>query len=372
MASHLDDKREFGNQAMNRRPIRVQSEILFPNNIKDLRLRKRLTQAQLGRLMTPPLSESTISKMESGERRPSNLQLADLALALDCGPDEIPVVTGRDHPSGVRRWDRAQQDAIRHSIESGAAATGYVLAQLRKRHGKTMQQVADAAGMTLSVYHRVEMASRVLQQDELDAVAGFYEVSVDKLIAMIERRARENRRELEEGTPPERLLPRTPRSLLKEDAKWAQFGAIERYAMRRSIRYVAPAKTATALPVYGAVKTDRKQGRRFAIDRARPVDEMPLDNLVRPGKDCFFVRNFSQRLGFLLRPGTLAYVDPQAPVAMGDLVFLIRGDGTADAALVVGSGIGPLRFKMYNPDEETAIDDAAIAEVLRVGMLIFP
>ena len=49
--------------------MRVKGEIVFPNNLKELRRRRQLTQAQLGRLMDPPVGESTISKMESGERR---------------------------------------------------------------------------------------------------------------------------------------------------------------------------------------------------------------------------------------------------------------------------------------------------------------
>ena len=53
--------------------MRARSEIVFPNNIRDLRLRSRMTQAQVGRMMDPPIGESTVSKMESGERRLTNL-----------------------------------------------------------------------------------------------------------------------------------------------------------------------------------------------------------------------------------------------------------------------------------------------------------
>jgi transcriptional regulator with XRE-family HTH domain len=352
--------------------MRVTGEIIFPNNIKDLRVRRQLTQAQLGRLMDPPLSESTISKMESGERRLTNLQLANLAAILDCRADQIPVVTGRDAPAGVERWEKAQQDAVRHSVESGAAATGYVLAQLRKKYGKTMQQVADAIGMTLSVYHRVEMASRIIQEDELGAIAEFYGITRGRLIGMFERKARDNLHQLERGASPEQLLPRTPRSLLKEDAKWGRLGALERYAIRRSIRYVRPPSAPATLPVFGSVGTGRDGVRHFEIDRDAAVERIPIGDLLHPSGDGFLVRNFSQRLGFLMRPGTLAYVDPQASVAMGDLCFALWRDGTADAALVVGDGIGPLKLKMYNPDADMPLDDPRIAGILRIGMLILP
>jgi transcriptional regulator with XRE-family HTH domain len=352
--------------------MRVKGEIVFPNNIKELRRRRRLTQAQLGRLMEPPVGESTISKMESGERRLTNLQIANLAAILVCRPEEIPIVPSRDPSSGVQRWQKAQQEAVRHSIESGAAAAGYVLAQLRKKSGKTMQQVANAIGMTLSVYHRVEMASRAIQPDEIDAVAKFYDLPPAKLIAMIERRTRDNLQQLKKGVPAEQLLPRTPRALLKEDAKWGRLGALERYAMRRSIRYVARSSTATVLPVYGRIKPNAAGAPHFVIERDVMVDQIPVAELLDLSDECFLVRNFSRRLGFLMRPGALAYVAPQAPVAMGDIAFLIRQDGTADAAVVIGDGMGPLTLKMYNPAEEIPIDDQSIAVVLRIGMLVLP
>jgi transcriptional regulator with XRE-family HTH domain len=351
--------------------MRVKGEIVFPNNIKSLRIRKRLTQAQLGRLMEPPLSESTISKIESGERRLNNLQLAKLAAILECRADEIPVITGRDPPATVRSWETAQQEAVRHSIESGAAATAYVLAQLRKRYGKTMQQVATAIGMTLSVYHRLEMASRAIQKDEIEAIAKFYGLTGETLISLFERRARENLRQLKQGVPPEQLLPRMPRALLKEDRKWKRLGALERYAIHRSIRRSRPLSATMTLPVYGNIRTRQDGVREFTLARDAMVGQLPAHQLL-PDEGSFLVRNFSTRLGFLMRPGALACVDPQTPAAIGDLAFLVRRDGSADAAFVTGDGIGPLRLKMYNPEEELPLDDDSIAEVLRISMLILP
>jgi transcriptional regulator with XRE-family HTH domain len=352
--------------------MRVRGEIVFPNNIKQLRLGKELTQARLGRLMDPPVGESTISKMESGERRLTNLQLANLASLLGCPPEAIPVVATRDPSPGVRRWQNAQEQAVRHSIESGTAATGYVLAQLRKKSGRTMQQVADAIGMTLSVYHRVEMASRIIHTDEIEAIAKFYGLTSARLIGMFERRTHDNRVQLENGVPPEQLLPRTPRSSLKDDAKWGRLGALERYAIRRSIRYVPPSPAPAALPVYGRMAADKDGIRRFVIDRQIMVDQMPFAELVAADAESFLVRNFSRRLGFLLKPGSLAIVDPQMPVAMGDIAFLVRHDGTAEASVVIGDGIGPLKLKMYNPDEEIPLDDQRLSAVLRIRMLILP
>jgi transcriptional regulator with XRE-family HTH domain len=354
--------------------MRARPEIVFPNNLRDLRLKREMTQAQLGRMMDPPIGESTVSKMESGERRLTNLQLANLAAILRCPPEDIPVVGGRDSGDGVRRWQKAQQEVVGNSIASGAAAAAYVLAQLRKKHGKTMQRVADAIGMTLSVYHRVEMASRMLQASEIDKVAELYDMRGKELIELFERRTADNLERLKAGVPIEQLLPRVPRSLLKDGSKWGRLGAIERYALQRSIRYAPtprPPAEPASLPVYGRMARG-ESGHRFTIDREAEVDRIAVNDLLRPGKDGFFVRNLSQRLGVLLRPNALAYVDPGVPAAMGDLVFLVRHDGTADAAIVIGDGIGPLMLKMYNPEEQLPLSDPSIASVLRVGMLILP
>jgi transcriptional regulator with XRE-family HTH domain len=346
--------------------MRVRGEIVFPNNIKQLRLRKELTQAQLGRLMDPPIAESTISKMESGERRLTNLQLANLAALLGCLPEAIPVVPARDPSHGVRKWQQAQEEAVRHSIESGAAAMGYVLAQLRKKSGRTMQQVADAIGMTLSVYHRVEMASRLLQTEEIEALARLYGIASARLVGMFERRTHDNRIQLERGVRPEELLPRTPRSLLKDEAKWGRLGTLERHAMRRNIRYVRPPNSEPALPIHGKMMVEQDGRQRFVIDRADIVDRIAIGQLLSPAAQSFLVLNFSQRLGLLLKPGAVAYVDPLAPVALGDLVFLVRHDSTAEAAVVVDDGLGPLKLRMYNPEDQIPIDDKQIAVVLRI------
>jgi transcriptional regulator with XRE-family HTH domain len=352
---------------------RIKSEILFPNNIKSFRLAKGLTQEGLGRLLDPPLVVSTVSKIESGERRLSNLQIANFAEILGCPPEQIPVLTGRDKPADVRRWRDAQQAAIEQSVETGAAAVGYVLAQLRKKNGKTMQQVADAIGLTISVYHRIEMATRMIQEDEIKAIAALYDMPQARLIKLFERRTRENREQLEKGVPPEELLPRFPRSLLKDDAKWGQLGALERYALRRSLRVVATGRRHMPLSVYGETKFDgTRQERVFFIDRNNPIDAIQAEELFPARNECFLVRNHSNRLGFLMRAGALAFVDPAATVTVGDIVFFVRDDQTADAALVVGDGLGPMRLKMFAPEEEIALAAPGIAAVYRVAGVIFP
>jgi hypothetical protein len=126
------------------------------------------------------------------------------------------------------------------------------------------------------------------------------------------------------------------------------------------------------LPVYGKMTSGDDGAPHFVIDRRVMVDQIPVTELVSADPQSFIVRNFSRRLGLLLKPGALAYVDPQIPVTIGDIAFVVRRCGTAEAAIVINEGLGPLKLKMYNPDEAIPIDDLDIAAVLRVRMLLFP
>jgi hypothetical protein len=232
-----------------------------------------------------------------------------------------------------------------------------------------MQQVANAIGMTLSVCHRVEMASRVMQPNEIEALAKFYGLATAKLIAMTERRRRDNLRQLKHGVPAEQLLPRRPRALLKEDAKWGRLGALERYAIRRSIRYVDTPSMTTALPICGRVEASN-DGSHCVIDCDVMVDQIPLAELLIPGKERFLVRNFSQRLGFLLRPGALAYVDTQLPMAIGGIAFFIRHGRRCcrDRRRHGPSAIKDVQSRGKKSQSMSPI----IAAVLRTGMLLLP
>jgi hypothetical protein len=73
-----------------------------------------------------------------------------------------------------------------------------------------------------------------------------------------------------------------------------------------------------------------------------------------------------------MRVGALAFIDPAAPIGVGDIVIFVRRDKTADAAVVIGDGMGAMRLKMFAPEEELAMGDDRIACLYRVGGVIFP
>ena len=347
----------------------VRGEVVFPNNIERLRKAKGLTQSELGHMLTPAMGVSTISKVESGARRLTNLQIEDIARALGVRADEIPVVKGRDAPADIREWGRVQRDTVRWSVESGAASIAYVLAALRTKHRKTLTDVAHAIGKTISVYHRIEMATRLATAEELKAIADFYKMSERALHKMIEERIAKHQQDLKKGVAPEDLLPRRPRALLWDNERFAGVGVLEREALRRSLRVVTP-RTIETLPVYGEVTGTASP--EFVLDRTAPVGSVPIPDFCGGGDGWFGIRAHSNRVGIALRPGSLVYVNTRRVPTVGDLVIFVRKDKRADCAVVVGDGFKDTRLRMYNPEEEIAIDDPSVAEVFRISAAVYP
>lgn len=347
----------------------VRGEVVFPNNIERLRKAKGLTQSDLGRMLTPPMGVSTISKVESGARRLTNLQIEDIARALGVQAAEIPVVKGRDAAAEIREWGRVQRDTVRWSVESGAAAIAYVLAALRTKHRKTLTDVAQAIGKTISVYHRIEMATRLATAEELKAIADFYKMSERALHKLIEERIAKHQEELKKGVAPEDLLPRRPRALLWDNERFAGVGVLEREALRRSLRVVTP-RTIETLPVYGEMTGTPSP--EFVFDRTAVIGNVPIPDFCGNGEGWFAARAYSNRVGIALRPGSLVYVNTRRMPSVGDLVLFVRAEGKrADCAVVVGDGFKEMRLRMYNPDEEIAIDDPAVTEIYRIAAAVY-
>lgn len=348
----------------------VRGEVVFPNNVERLRKAKGLTQSDLGRMLTPPMGVSTISKVESGARRLTNLQIEDIARALGVQPEEIPVVKGRDAATEIREWGRVQRDTVRWSVESGAAAIAYVLAALRTKHRKTLTEVAQAIGKTISVYHRIEMATRLATAEELKAIADFYRMSERALHKLIEERIAKHQEELKKGVAPEDLLPRRPRALLWDNERFTGVGVLEREALRRSLRVVTP-RTIETLPVYGEMAGTPSP--EFVFDRTAVIASVPIPDFCGNGEGWFAARAYSNRVGIALRPGSLVYINTRRMPSVGDLVLFVRAEGKrADCAVVVGDGFTETRLRMYNPDQEIAIDDPAITEIYRIAAAVYP
>lgn len=349
-----------------RLPSREQrsEEVVFPNNIKELRVRKGMRQQDLIDRMEEKLSITSVSKIEAGERRLTRVQLNDFANALEVMPDEIPLDPERDAEAAAE-WDEVQRGRLTARIQAGWVATGQLITELRTKKGRTLQDLAGALGVSVSIIHRVGRGERSLTLTEEKLVARDLKVSVADFRARRDKIWKAQMAALNRGKLPEEIVPQYSRDFVS--GVRGAIGLGDR-GVRRSARVMARGGT---LPVFG--KMERRSGETvFVLDRNdADVERVPAPEWAR-GEDWFAVRVYSGRMGLLVRPGTLAYVKEGAPVNVGDLVVFVRKGAKADCAVVSGDVMKAMTLRMFMPDEEISMSGSGISAVYRVAGLVFP
>ncbi len=154
-------------------------EIIFPNQIRMFRRVRGKTMKSLADVLD--LSLSAISKIEKGYRRIDEEQLEKISTYLDCPKEALFVSETSSQPEVIKAWKREQER--RHKINSGSGlkTLGAGLRYLRGQKGLTLQNVAKGSKMTLSVYHRIEMGQREVDEKTFKDIAhalGFSETDL--------------------------------------------------------------------------------------------------------------------------------------------------------------------------------------------------
>jgi transcriptional regulator with XRE-family HTH domain len=374
--------------------------LVFPNNIRAIREKKKMMMKDLAEGVG--VSISTMSKIEKGVRKASDEQVREIAGKLHVRRDEIvvPLARGGKADKKAEAWLTAQRETILQAVQSGAAATAFVMTTLRKRNKLTLREVSAKLDLKLTVYHRVETASRLLRPEELKAAAALYHMKVSDLEEMIEKTTEEQNRAVKKGTPPEAFLPRVPKGLpadryeLIEQARSrmadrvngrgsehgegspaggakTKVGARVEAAARAATQSKDMARadvglTSKVIPVYGEV-----QHGKFVIDRERVVDHVSFGGIPEIAACDFAVRVQSGRLGQFMRAGSLCFVQQGAAPGVGDTVLLVMKDKTAVPALYhLADGQVPA-YKMFWPDETIPMDHPELDQVLKVRAAIF-
>ena len=144
-------------------------EIIFPNQIRMFRRVRGKTMKSLADMLG--LSLSAISKIEKGYRRVDEDQLIKISKFLDCPPEALFVSEKSSQPEVVKAWKREQDRRRKINSGSGLKTMGAGLRYLRGQKNLTLQTVSKGAKMTLSVYHRIEMGQREVDEKTFKDIA---------------------------------------------------------------------------------------------------------------------------------------------------------------------------------------------------------
>ncbi len=144
-------------------------EIIFPNQIRMIRRTRGKTMKEIASILN--VSLSAISKIEKGYRRIDDKQLTQIAQFLACPKESIFVVEQTSQPEVLQAWQREQNRRKQINEKSGLKTLGAGLRYIRGEKMLTLYDVSKKAGMTLSVYHRIEIGQREVTEEQLNNIA---------------------------------------------------------------------------------------------------------------------------------------------------------------------------------------------------------
>lgn len=299
----------------------AQEEIIFPNNIRNIRLASGMKMTALARQAN--LSLSAVSKIEKGVRRLNQKQLLNICNILGCKLSDIFI---KESDDVANQWQTEIKRRLNDNEDSGLKIFGSGLRKVRQQAGKTIAQAAKDAGMTLSVYHKIEVGQREIYQNEIEPLANSFGYTAEALFDKIAELYNSGELNKQINKVTERvksvLIPSNPMSGIDHSSF---YGAKLYDSARKKL-----------IPVFatpnGKALTFKKS------DETMIVAPVPLEG--RSG--LYAVIPNSKRLGGFIPEKSYVFVDSQANVSVGDLAVCIdtdfdamNADDTATAQIVV-------------------------------------
>ena len=155
-------------------------EIIFPNNIRTIRLSRNIRMTKLAK--DAGLSLSAMSKIEKGVRRLNQNQLLSLCKLLNCKVSDI-FVKETDEIASI--WQSEMKKRLSSNENEGLKIFGAGVRYLRKDAGLTISESAKRAKMTLSVYHKIEVGQRGIFEQEVEPLAKAFGITGQKMFDTI-------------------------------------------------------------------------------------------------------------------------------------------------------------------------------------------
>lgn len=333
----------------------AQEEIIFPNNIRKIRAAKGMKMTDLARRSN--LSLSAVSKIEKGVRRLNQKQLLNVCAILGCKLSDIFI---HESDAMADQWQNEIKRRLTDNEDSGLKIFGSGLRKIRQRAEKTIAETAKTAGMTLSVYHKIEVGQREVYENEIDVLARTFGYTPEQLFAEIAKMYNAGELTKQINKVKERvksvLEPGNPESGL--DANGGMYGAQLYDNARKKL-----------VPVFG-----KPDGKSIALKKS---DERMIvaPNELEGKTGVYAVLPNSKRVGGFIPELSYVFADTNAKPAVGDLAVCIDADFAAlGPEEVVSAHIATIRQdshgKIYghisNPEEK--IDIKTMHKVIMIVM----
>ncbi len=284
----------------------AQEEIIFPNNIRNIRLKKGMKMTELARRSN--LSLSAVSKIEKGVRRLNQKQLLNICNILGCKLSDIFI---KESDEVATQWQSEIKRRLNDNEDSGLKIFGSGLRKIRQQTGKTIAQAAKDAGMTLSVYHKIEVGQREVYENEIEPLAKSFTLNVasmfDKIAELYKSGELNNQISKVKERVKSVLVPGNPVSGI--DMHDGLYGAKLYDSARKKL-----------VPVFGT-----PSGKAISFkksDETMIVAPMNLEGR----KGIYAIVPNTKHMGGFLPETSYVFADVNAKVAVGDMAICIDSD----------------------------------------------
>ena len=322
----------------------AQEEIIFPNNIRNIRSAKGMKMTELAKRAN--LSLSAVSKIEKGVRRLNQKQLLNVCKILGCKLSDIFI---HESDSVANQWQNEIKRRLTDNEGSGLKVFGSGLRKIRQRAEKTIAQAAKASNMTLSVYHKIEVGQREVYENEIDVLAKTFGYTATQLFDEIAKlySAGELTKQIDKVKERVKsvLEPGNPISGL--DIRGGLYGAQLYDNARKKL-----------VPVFGT-----PNGKAIKIKKSDETMIVAPTTLEGHNSIYAVVPN-SKRLGGFIPETSYVFADASKKPKVGDLAVCIDADfskmgsediATAQIAVVRQDSNGKMYGHVSNPDEKVNV-----------------
>ncbi|MBQ8255472.1 MAG: XRE family transcriptional regulator [Alphaproteobacteria bacterium] len=284
----------------------AQEEIIFPNNIRNIRLANGMKMTELAR--QAGLSLSAVSKIEKGVRRLNQKQLLNICNILGCKLSDI-FIKESDDVAG--QWQSEIKRRLNDNEDSGLKVFGSGLRKIRQQSGKTIAQAAKDAGMTLSVYHKIEVGQRESYKNEIEPLAKSFALGAEGLFDKIAALYKSGELNKQISKVKERvksvLEPGSPMSAM--DMHGSLYGAKLYDSARKKL-----------VPVFGT-----PSGKAIAFKKSDKT-MIVAPSTLEGKKGVYAVMPNTKRLGGFIPEKSYVFADATKPAKPGDLAVAFDAD----------------------------------------------
>ena len=327
-------------------------EIIFPNQIRMFRRVRGKPMKKLAEVLN--LSLSAISKIEKGYRRIDEAQLEIISKFLDCPKEAIFVSEHSSQPEVVKAW-KTEQDRRSHINEGGGLKTlGAGLRYIRGQKKLTLNQVAKGAKMTLSVYHRIEMGQREVDEKTFRDIAralGFSDTELQLKIY-----------ELDMSGALEELKQAEGKSGL-----YVSKGGYNDLPVSRFMLKSADAKEQT-VSIYGFPTEDGL----IKLDKNAPSGSMVCPSTLSYDADLYGVSLTTQMLGNVLPYRCVLVASPAKKPEIGDIAVWPLSDNLIKLVSLSQDKFGKLYANTQMPQEATEVSASELEKMHKVVLIAMP